>query len=139
MKSTLQVIVPSIFTKIINREIPAYIVAEDNSFIAFLDINPLTEGHTLVVPKHEMDYIFDLRDQDVAELFVFAKRVAQSIELVVSCKRIGLSVVGLEVPHAHIHLVPLNVTNDINFAKPKLTFTKEQYLALAQKIKDAFK
>jgi len=129
----------SIFTKIINREIPAYIVAEDNNFIAFLDINPLTEGHTLVVPKHEMDYIFDLPDQDVAELFVFAKCVAQSIERVVPCKRIGLSVIGLEVPHVHIHLVPLNVTNDINFAKPKLTFTKEQYLALAQKIKDAFK
>lgn len=129
----------SIFTKIINREIPAYIVAEDNNFIAFLDINPLTEGHTLVVPKHEVDYVFDLPDQDVAELFVFAKRVAQSIERVVPCKRIGLSVIGLEVPHAHIHLVPLNVTNDINFAKPKLTFTKEQYLALAQKIKDAFK
>ncbi len=129
----------SIFTKIINREIPAYIVAEDNNFIAFLDINPLTEGHTLVVPKREEDYVFDLPDQDVAGLFVFAKRVAQSIERVVPCKRIGLSVIGLEVPHAHIHLVPLHSTNDINFSKPKLTFTKEHYLALAQKITAAFK
>jgi histidine triad (HIT) family protein len=129
----------SIFSKIINREIPAYIVAEDNNFIAFLDINPLAEGHTLVVPKQEIDYIFDLPDQDIAQLFVFAKRLAQSIERVVPCKRIGLSVIGLEVPHAHIHLVPLNAANDINFAKPKLDFSREQYLALAQKIKDAFK
>jgi histidine triad (HIT) family protein len=129
----------SIFSKIINREIPAYIVAEDNNFIAFLDINPLAEGHTLVAPKKEIDYIFDLPDQDIAQLFVFAKRVAQSIRKVVLCKRIGLSVIGLEVPHAHIHLVPLNSTNDINFARPKLTFTKEQYLSLASKISSAFK
>lgn len=129
----------SIFSKIINREIPAYIVAEDKNFIAFLDINPLVEGHTLVVPKLEEDYIFDLSDQAVSELIVFSKRVAQSIRKVVLCKRIGLSVIGLEVPHAHIHLVPLNSTNDINFAKPKLTFTKEQYLSLASKISSAFK
>lgn len=129
----------SIFSKIINREIPAYIVAEDNNFIAFLDINPLAEGHTLVAPKKEIDYIFDLPDQDIAQLFVFAKRVAQSIRKVVPCNRIGLSVIGLEVPHAHVHLVPLNSTNDINFAKPKLTFTKEQYLSLASKISSAFK
>lgn len=129
----------SIFSKIINREIPAYIVAEDKNFIAFLDINPLVEGHTLVVPKLEEDYIFDLSDQDVSELIVFAKRVAKSIREVVPCKRVGLSVIGLEVPHAHIHLVPLNSTNDINFAKPKLTFTKEQYLSLASKISSAFK
>jgi histidine triad (HIT) family protein len=129
----------SIFSKIINREIPAYIVAEDNNFIAFLDINPLAEGHTLVAPKKEIDYIFDLPDQDIAQLFVFAKRVAQSIRKVVPCNRIGLSVIGLEVPHAHVHLVPLNTTNDINFAKPKLTFTKEQYLSLASKISSAFK
>jgi histidine triad (HIT) family protein len=131
--------VASIFSKIINREIPAYIVAEDKNFIAFLDINPLVEGHTLVVPKLEEDYIFDLSDQDVSELIVFAKRVAKSIREVVPCKRVGLSVIGLEVPHAHIHLVPLNSTNDINFAKPKLTFTKEQYLSLASKISSAFK
>jgi histidine triad (HIT) family protein len=131
--------VASIFSKIINREIPAYIVAEDKNFIAFLDINPLVEGHTLVVPKLEEDYIFDLSDQAVSELIVFSKRVAQSIRKVVLCKRIGLSVIGLEVPHAHIHLVPLNSTNDINFAKPKLTFTKEQYLSLASKISSAFK
>ena len=129
----------SIFSKIINREIPAYIVAEDKNFIAFLDINPLVEGHTLVVPKLEEDYIFDLSDQDVSELIVFAKRVAKSIREVVPCKRVGLSVIGLEVPHAHIHLVPLNSTNDINFAKPKLTFTKEQYLSLASKISSVFK
>jgi histidine triad (HIT) family protein len=131
--------VASIFSKIINREIPAYIVAEDKNFIAFLDINPLVEGHTLVVPKLEEDYIFDLSDQDVSELIVFAKRVAKSIREVVPCKRVGLSVIGLEVPHAHIHLVPLNSTNDINFAKPKLTFTKEQYLSLASKISSVFK
>jgi len=131
--------VASIFSKIINREIPAYIVAEDKNFIAFLDINPLVEGHTLVVPKLEEDYIFDLSDQAVSEFIVFSKRVAQSIRKVVLCKRIGLSVIGLEVPHAHIHLVPLNSTNDINFAKPKLTFTKEQYLSLASKISSAFK
>ena len=129
----------SIFSKIINREIPAYIVAEDKNFIAFLDINPLAEGHTLVVPKLEEDYIFDLSDYEVSELIVFAKRVAKSIREVVPCKRVGLSVIGLEVPHAHIHLVPLNSTNDINFAKPKLTFTKEQYLSLASKISSAFK
>jgi len=131
--------VASIFSKIINREIPAYIVAEDKNFIAFLDINPLAEGHTLVVPKLEEDYIFDLSDYEVSELIVFAKRVAKSIREVVPCKRVGLSVIGLEVPHAHIHLVPLNSTNDINFAKPKLTFTKEQYLSLASKISSAFK
>jgi histidine triad (HIT) family protein len=129
----------SIFSKIINREIPAYIVAEDNNFIAFLDINPLAEGHTLVAPKKEIDYIYDLPDQDIAQLFVFAKRVAQSIRKVVPCNRIGLSVIGLEVPHAHVHLVPLNTTNDINFAKPKLTFTKEHYAELAQRISATFK
>ena len=129
----------TIFTKIINREIPAYIVAEDEKFIAFLDINPLAEGHTLVVPKREEDYIFDLSDYEVSELIVFAKRVAQSIRKVVPCKRIGLSVIGLEVPHAHIHLVPLNTTSDINFAKPKLTFSKEQYVEQAEKISAAFK
>jgi histidine triad (HIT) family protein len=131
--------VATIFTKIINREIPAYIVAEDKNFIAFLDINPLAEGHTLVVPKREEDYIFDLSDHEVSELIVFTKRVAKSIREVVPCKRIGLSVIGLEVPHAHVHLVPLNSTNDINFARPKLTFTKEQYLSLASKISSAFK
>jgi histidine triad (HIT) family protein len=131
--------VATIFTKIINREIPAYIVAEDKNFIAFLDINPLAEGHTLVVPKREEDYIFDLSDHEVSELIVFAKRVAKSIREVVPCKRIGLSVIGLEVPHAHVHLVPLNNTSDINFAKPKLTFTKQNYVELALKISTAFK
>jgi histidine triad (HIT) family protein len=131
--------VATIFTKIINREIPAYVVAEDKNFIAFLDINPLAEGHTLVVPKREEDYIFDLSDHEISELIVFAKRVAQSIRKVVPCKRIGLSVIGLEVPHAHVHLVPLNTTNDINFAKPKLSFTKEHYVALAQRISATFK
>ncbi|NOS56381.1 MAG: HIT family protein [Cyclobacteriaceae bacterium] len=129
----------TIFTKIINREIPAYIVAEDKNFIAFLDINPLAEGHTLVVPKREEDYIFDLSDLEVSELIVFAKRVAKSIREVVPCKRIGLSVIGLEVPHAHVHLVPLNNTSDINFVKPKLTFTKQNYVELALKISAVFK
>jgi histidine triad (HIT) family protein len=130
---------PSIFTKIINREIPAYIVAEDDKHIAFLDINPLAKGHTLVIPKREEDYFFDLTDVELAELIVFSKRVAKAIEKSVACKRIGISVIGLEVPHAHVHLVPLNSMGDINFSKPKLPLPKEEFMAIAEKIKKAFK
>jgi histidine triad (HIT) family protein len=124
----------SIFTKIINREIPAFIVAEDDRFIAFLDINPLVKGHTLVVPKSEVDYLFDLDDETLASLNVFAKKVAKGIEKVIPCLRIGVCVIGLEVPHAHVHLIPLNAMGDINFANPKLKLTKEELTSIAEKI-----
>lgn len=126
----------SIFSKIINREIPAYIVAEDEHHIAFLDINPVAIGHTLVVPKQEVDYIFDLEDSALAGLNIFAKKVAKGIEEAVSCKRIGVAVIGLEVPHTHVHLVPLNTMSDINFSKPKLSPPKEELEQLAMKIKN---
>jgi histidine triad (HIT) family protein len=128
---------PSIFTKIINREIPGHIVAEDEHFIAFLDINPLCMGHTLVVPKRELDYIFDMEDGELAALHVFAKKVAVAVEKVVPCVRIGIAVVGLEVPHVHVHLVPLNSMQDINFLKPKLNPGNEALAALAAKITTA--
>jgi histidine triad (HIT) family protein len=124
----------SIFTKIINREIPAYIVAEDDRFIAFLDINPLVKGHTLVVPKNEVDYLFDLDDEILASLNVFAKNVAKGIEKVIPCLRVGVCVIGLEVPHAHVHLIPLNGMGDINFANPKLQLGKEELTSIAKKI-----
>jgi histidine triad (HIT) family protein len=128
----------SIFLKIINREIPGYIVAEDDRYIAFLDINPLVEGHCLVVPKKEVDYIFDLEDDLLSGLSVFAKRVAKAIKVVVPCVRVGVAVIGLEVPHTHVHLVPLNRMDDINFSKPKITLPKERMEELTQKIKQAF-
>ena len=126
---------PSIFTKIIKREIPGHIVAEDEHCIAFLDINPMVLGHTLVVPKLEVDYIYDLDDDTIAAINVFAKKVALAIKKAVSCKRIGIAVIGLEVPHAHIHLVPMNRTDDLNFTRPKLTPSKEQLAEMAEKIK----
>lgn len=110
----------SIFTRIIHREIPAYIVAEDEQHIAFLDISPLAEGHTLVVPKAEVDYIFDLTPNQLSALHLFAQKVAVGIQKSVPCIRIGMAVIGLEVPHAHIHLIPLNSMHDINFSNPKL-------------------
>lgn len=125
----------SIFTRIINREIPGYIVAEDDHYIAFLDINPLMLGHTLVVPKKEVDYIFDLDDTTLSGLTLFAKKVARAIEKAVPCNRIGVSVMGLEVPHTHIHLIPMNTMSDINFSRPKLTPTKDQLKEVAEKIK----
>lgn len=129
---------PSIFTKIINGEIPAYKVAENENFLAFLDISPLAKGHTLVVPKKEMDYIFDMEDSLLAEFHVFSKKVARAIEKSVACKRIGVAVVGLEVPHAHIHLVPINHVGDISFSKPKLQLTKEELSDIAGKIRENF-
>ncbi len=132
-------IMASIFTKIINREIPAHIVAEDDSHLAFLDINPLAKGHTLVIAKREQDYIFDLSNDELAELILFSKRVAKAIQSTIPCKRIGISVIGLEVPHAHIHLVPINHTSDINFTNPKLIWNKEEFIEIADKIKSAFK
>jgi histidine triad (HIT) family protein len=125
---------PSIFTKIINREIPGYIVAEDDRYIAFLDINPLVLGHTLVVPKQEVDYIFDLDDETLAGLHVFAKKVAHALKKAVPCRRIGVVVMGLEVPHTHVHLVPMNTMGDLNFTRSKLTPSKTELEGVAKKI-----
>lgn len=128
---------PSIFTKIINREIPGHIVAEDDKYIAFLDINPLVLGHVLVVPKKEIDYIFDIDDDTLGGLMTFAKKVALAIKRAVPCKRVGVAVIGLEVPHTHIHLVPMTVTDDLNFTRPKLSPSKEALAETAAKIKAA--
>jgi histidine triad (HIT) family protein len=129
---------PSIFSKIIQREIPAYIVAEDDSHIAFLDIMPLVKGHILVVPKKEVDYIFDLEESLYSSLQLFAKKVAKAQEEVISCTRIGIAVIGLEVPHAHIHLVPLRSMGDIDFSRPKLKLSPEEMSDIAEKIKTSF-
>lgn len=125
----------SLFTKIINREIPGHIVAEDDNYIAFLDINPLVAGHCLVVPKKEVDYIFDLEDSDLAGLNIFAKKVAKAIKDAIPCIRVGVAVIGLEVPHTHVHLVPLNSMDDINFSRPKLNPSQEVLAATCEKIK----
>jgi histidine triad (HIT) family protein len=129
---------PSIFTKIINREIPGYIVAEDERYIAFLDINPLVVGHTLVVPKKEVDFIFDLDDETLAGLNVFCKKVAHAIRKSIPCRRVGVAVIGLEVPHTHVHLVPMNSMGDLNFTRAKLTPPKEELAAAAEKIRKSF-
>jgi len=126
----------SIFTKIINREIPGQIVAEDNDFCAFLDIHPLVEGHCLVVPKQEIDYIYDLEDDKLAGLHVFAKKVAKAIEEAIPCLRVGVAVIGLEVPHAHVHLIPLNSMDDINFSNPKLDPSQDELNVTCEKIKN---
>ena len=126
---------PSIFSRIISRDIPAHIVAEDENYLAFLDINPLVEGHTLVIPKKEVDYLFDLDDDTLAGLNVFAKKVAKGIESVVECERIGVTVIGLEVPHAHVHLIPINNVDDMNFGRMKLSPTKDELADMALKIK----
>jgi histidine triad (HIT) family protein len=128
---------PTIFTKIINREIPGHIVAEDDRFVAFLDIMPLVLGHTLVVPKKEVDYIYDLDDEDLKAINVFAKRVGAAVRKAVPCKRIGIAVIGLEVPHAHIHLVPMNSADDLNFTRAKLKPTQEELAGVAEKIRKA--
>lgn len=124
----------SIFTKIIKGEIPSYKIAESEYCYAFLDINPLAKGHTLVVPKEEVDYIFDVEDELYTELMLFAKRVGKALEKVVPCERIGVTVIGLEVPHAHVHLIPINGINDMNFAKPKVNMTSEEFSSLAAEI-----
>ena len=128
----------SIFTRIVNREIPAHIVAEDQNHIAFLDINPLTIGHALAIPKKEVDYIYDLSDEELIALQLFAKKVAKSIETVVSCERIGTAVIGLEVPHAHIHLIPIKSMDDMNFSRPKLKITQDELALTAKIISDEF-
>ena len=125
----------SIFTRIINREIPGYIIAEDDRYIAFLDISPLVLGHTLVIPKQETDYIFNLEDDALAGLMVFAKKVAKAVEKAVPCKRIGVSVIGLEVPHTHVHIVPMNSADDVNFTRAKLSPSKEALADVAEKIR----
>lgn len=127
----------SIFSKIVAREIPAYIIAENERFIAFLDAFPTAKGHTLVIPKNEIDYIFDIEDEEYLELMAFSKKVARAIEKVVPCKRIGVAVVGLEVPHAHVHLIPLNSMADMDFGK-KIALSKEEFSSLAEAIRAAY-
>ncbi|MFN8208739.1 MAG: HIT family protein [Bacteroidales bacterium] len=126
---------PTIFSRIIQGEIPCYKIAEDERFFAFLDINPLAKGHTLVVPKKETDYLFDIDDQELGDMMVFSKKIARAIQQVIPCERVGVAVIGLEVPHAHIHLVPLKNMGDLNFANPKLKLSKEEFAQIADKIK----
>lgn len=127
----------SIFTKIVNGEIPSYKIAEDENYYAFLDIFPLAKGHTLVIPKKEVDYLFDLDDETLAGLNIFAKRVAKAIDKTIDCKRVGVVVLGLEVPHAHIHLIPLQSESDASFSKPKLKLSEEEFKEITEKIKSA--
>ena len=129
----------TIFSKIVAGAIPAYKVAETIDYLAFLDINPLAEGHVLVIPKKEVDYLFDMEDDLYAGLQIFAKIVATGLKKAIPCKRIGVAVIGLEVPHAHIHLIPMNRVDDLNFARPKLSFTPEQLEATMDKIREALK
>lgn len=127
----------SIFSKIVNGEIPAYKVAENEEFLAFLDVHPLVEGHVLVIPKTEVDYLFDLDDETYLGLQAFAKKVALGIKKVIPCLRIGVAVIGLEVPHVHIHLVPLNDMDDLNFSRAKLKFSPEEFKKAAEMISQA--
>ena len=128
----------TIFSKIIAGEIPSYKVAEDDKFYAFLDINPLVKGHTLVVPKREVDYIFDLEDEELAAMQIFAKRLALAIQKVFPCKKVGQAVIGLEVPHAHIHLIPIQKESDMLFSNPKLSLKNEEFVAIAEAINKAW-
>lgn len=127
----------TIFTKIVKGEIPSYKIAENDKYYAFLDINPLAKGHTLVIPKEETDYFFDLEDKTLEELIVFSKKIARAIDKVTDCKRVGVVVLGLEVPHAHVHLIPLNNESDASFSKPKLKLSEEEFLEIAEMIKSA--
>jgi histidine triad (HIT) family protein len=129
----------TIFSRIIAGEIPCYKIAEDENFFAFLDINPMAKGHTLVVPKIEEDYIFNLDDKTLSDMMLFSKKVAKAIEKSVSCLRIGVAVIGLEVPHAHIHLIPINKEADMNFKNPKLKLTAEEMTEIADNIKQNLK
>jgi histidine triad (HIT) family protein len=124
----------TVFTKIIKGEIPSYKIAENDSFYAFLDIFPLVKGHTLIVPKIEIDKFFDLRDDLLGEMLLFAKPIAESLERHLPCNRVGISVVGLEVPHAHMHLIPINTADDMNFSRPKLKLSEEEFRAIQQQI-----
>lgn len=125
----------SIFTKIVKGEIPCHKIAESDDFLAFLDIFPLAKGHVLVIPKVETDSIFDVEENNYAKLWVFARKVAKAIEKSIPCKRVGVAVIGLEVPHAHIHLIPLQSVEDINFSRPKLKLAPEEFQSIAEKIK----
>ncbi|HNS12948.1 MAG TPA: HIT family protein [Bacteroidia bacterium] len=129
----------SIFSKIIRGEIPCYKIAENENFFAFLDISPLAKGHTLVIPKKEVDYIFDIDDDSHKEFWHFAKQVSVAIKNAIPCRRIGVAVIGLEVPHAHIHLIPMNKVSDMNFASPKLKIGSDELEKIAQKIRSEFK
>ena len=128
----------SIFTKIINGEVPSYKIAEDDAYYAFLDINPNAKGHTLVIPKKEVDKLFDLDSETYVGLMQFAYKVAKALEKTVSCNRIGMTVVGLEVPHAHVHLIPINEVSDINFTSKKIKMQHEEFVVLAKKITNNF-
>ncbi|TVR74941.1 MAG: HIT family protein [Marinilabiliales bacterium] len=127
----------TIFSKIVKGEIPSHKIAEDDDYLAFLDINPLARGHVLVIPKQETDYIFDMENDLLGGMMIFSKKVARAIEKVVPCKRIGLAVLGLEVPHAHIHLIPINRLDDINFGRPKLKFSSSELADIAASIRKA--
>jgi len=129
----------TLFTKIIEGDIPSYTVAETKTCYAFLDINPLVEGHVLCVPKEEVDYLFDVDDSTYTDLMLFSKKVALAIKSVIDCERIGVAVIGLEVPHAHVHLVPINQIHDIDFSRPKLSFTESEFTGTAERISAAFK
>lgn len=124
----------SIFSRIINGEIPCYKIAENDKFFAFLDINPLMKGHTLVIPKKEVDYIFDIEDNDLGEMMIFAKQIATKIKDVIPCVKVGVAVIGLEVPHAHIHLVPMQKEGDLDFKRPKLQLSQEEFLELQKQL-----
>lgn len=127
----------TLFTKIINGELPAHKIAENDKFLAFLDISPLAKGHTLVVPKKETDYFFDLDDDLLSDINLFAKDVATKIERAIPCKRVGVAIIGLEVPHAHVHLIPLQNVGDINFQREKLTISDEELAEIAARIREA--
>jgi len=128
----------TIFSRIIDGEIPSYTIAEDERFYAFLDINPMAKGHTLVVPKIEVDYLFDMDDELLAGMMVFSKKVARAIEKAIPCRRVGLMVIGLEVPHAHIHLIPIQKERDMNLSNPKLKLSSDEFTEIAEKIRQEF-
>ena len=128
----------TIFSKIINGEIPCYKVAENENFLAFLDINPVKAGHTLVIPKKPTDYIFDIEDVELAELHLFAKKVAKAVKSVVPCRKVGMAVVGLEVPHAHIHLIPMDAIGDLNFAGERVKLSQDEFSDIAKRISENF-
>lgn len=130
---------PTIFSKIVNGNIPSYKVAEDERFYAFLDINPVAKGHTLVIPKNEIDYLFDIEDELFQDFFLFAKKVAIGLKKAIPCEKVGLAVIGLEILHAHIHLIPLNTMNDINFSRPKLKLDPTEFKEISAKIMEAIK
>jgi histidine triad (HIT) family protein len=127
---------PSIFSRIVAGEIPCYKIAENEKFFAFLDINPLSKGHTLVIPKQEIDYLFDLSDENYLGMFLFAKEIAGAIKEAIPCKRVGMAVIGLEVPHAHIHLIPINKESDLLFSNPKLKLESQEMESIAASIRD---